>query len=105
MKHLTCFRVFRIVGSMKRQDTEVSAADTAVRIGATLREFREMRGLKPDEAANEAGISRPHLANIEAGRRPLTRVLLARFAQVYNVRQAAIVPPGFFSDVEESVPA
>jgi transcriptional regulator with XRE-family HTH domain len=90
---------------MKRHSTEYEA-DTDVRIGATLREFREMRGFKPDEAANEIGISRPHLANIEAGRRPMTRVLLPRFAKLYNVRQASIVPPGYFQDAStEGVPA
>lgn len=64
-----------------------------------------MRGYKPDEAANEIGISRPHLANIEAGRRPITRVLLARFAAVYNVRQASIVPAGYFDDEDQAAVA
>jgi transcriptional regulator with XRE-family HTH domain len=49
-----------------------------VRIGATLRTLRELRGEKPDPFASAIGISRPYLANIEAGRKKLTNVLLAR---------------------------
>ena len=82
--------------------------DTAVerlRVGATLREFRELRGYKPDELANLLGISRSYLANIEAGRKPLTRLLLPKFAHVLDVRQAAIVPPGYFTALDEQVSA
>lgn len=62
-----------------------------VRIGETLRTLRESRGYKPDEFASELGISRPYLANIEAGRKPLTKVLLARAAKALDVRPLAIV--------------
>lgn len=62
-----------------------------VRIGETLRTLREKSGYKPDEFASELGISRPYLANIEAGRKPLTQVLLARAAKALGVRQLAIV--------------
>jgi transcriptional regulator with XRE-family HTH domain len=68
------------------------------RIGATIREIRESRGYKPDEFANLTGISRPYLMNIEAGRKPLTKVLLARFANVLNAKQIAIVHPGYFTE-------
>jgi transcriptional regulator with XRE-family HTH domain len=63
------------------------------RVGATLRQFREMRGLKPDELANRVQISRAYLANIEAGRKRLTPVLLARIATELCVPQIAIVRP------------
>jgi transcriptional regulator with XRE-family HTH domain len=63
------------------------------RVGATLRNFRQMRGFKPDQFASEIGISRPYLANIEAGRRPLSDVLLARAAEVLRVEQIAIMIP------------
>lgn len=69
-----------------------------VRVGATIRELREIRGYKPDEFASLNGISRPYLANIEAGRKALTKVLLARFAASLNVRQVALVRPGYFED-------
>lgn len=67
-----------------------------VRIGATLRELRELRGYKPDEFAGLIGISRPYLANIEAGRKALTKVLLSRCAKVLDCRQIVIVRPGYF---------
>ncbi len=82
--------------------TKLTALDQAERdrVGATIKEFREARGMKPDEFANQVDISRPYLANIEAGRKPLTKVLLSRMAAVLNVRQAAIVRAGYFVDDE-----
>lgn len=71
------------------------------RIGATLRYFRELRGYKPDPFASEIGISRPYLANIEAGRRPLSNVLLARAAAALQIPQLAIMR----TVTEQKVPA
>jgi transcriptional regulator with XRE-family HTH domain len=68
------------------------------RIGATLRHFRELRGYKPEEFADKIGISRPYLANIEAGRRTLSNVLLAKSAEALRIEQVAIMLPD-----EESV--
>lgn len=64
-----------------------------VRVGATLRTFRELRGEKPDPFASAIGISRPYLANIEAGRKKLTNVILARAAARLQVDQVAIMLP------------
>lgn len=61
------------------------------RVGATLRTLRELRGYKPDPFASGIGISRPYLANIEAGRKKLTNVLLARAAEKLQVEQIAIM--------------
>jgi transcriptional regulator with XRE-family HTH domain len=63
------------------------------RVGETLRTIRETRGYKPDQFANEIGVSRPYLANIEAGRKKLTNVLLARCADALAVPQLAIMRP------------
>ncbi|OBK09051.1 helix-turn-helix domain-containing protein [Mycolicibacterium conceptionense] len=63
------------------------------RIGATLRTLRELRGYKPDPFASQIGISRPYLANIEAGRKRLSNILLARAAAALNVEQIAIMRP------------
>lgn len=65
--------------------------DSWSRVGETIRTMREMRGLKADELANAVGISRPYLANIEAARKPLTPVLLARIAEALHVPQIAIL--------------
>lgn len=70
--------------------------DERARIGATIRQLREMRGYRPTQLALELGISRPYLANIEAGRKPLTPILLARLADALKVPQIAIVRPGHF---------
>lgn len=69
------------------------------RIGATLKQLRELRGFKPDEFANEIRISRPYLANIEAGRKPLTEILLARSAKALGVAQITIVREGYYEPV------
>ncbi|OBC11176.1 hypothetical protein A5784_35470 [Mycobacterium sp. 852013-50091_SCH5140682] len=61
------------------------------RVGETLRTIRELRGFKPDEFASSIGISRPYLANIEAGRKKLTNILLARAAEKLKVEQIAIM--------------
>lgn len=67
-----------------------------VRVGTTLRTIRELRGFKPDEFASAIDISRPYLANIEAGRKKLTDVLLARAAAKLQVDQIAIMYPSDF---------
>lgn len=69
-----------------------------VREGATLRAFREKSGLKVGQAANALDISYSYLANIEAGRKALTPILLARTAALYGIPQAAIARPDLFAD-------
>lgn len=61
------------------------------RVGETVRTMRELRGFKPDEFASAINISRPYLANIEAGRKKLTNILLARVAEQLKVPQIAIM--------------
>lgn len=69
-----------------------------LRIGATIRQLREMRGFKPDDFANKVGISRPYLSNIEAGRKPITEVLLARISKELVVEQVVICRDGYFEE-------
>ena len=64
-----------------------------VRVGATVKSLRELRGFRPDGFAGAVGISRPYLANIEAGRKKLTNILLARMAETLAVPQIAIMRP------------
>lgn len=70
-----------------------------VRVGATVRLLREMRGFKQEEFAKEIEISRPYLVNIERGRKPVTEVLLARMSRVLQVRPVAIIREDYFEDV------
>lgn len=87
---LTCSLEFPTVGNMPAELPELEVEERR-RVGATLRTLRELRGYKPDEFASEIGISRPYLANIEAGRKKLTNVLLARAAAALEVEQIAIM--------------
>lgn len=82
-------------GSRRRQAEASTPFDENdwERVGVTLRSLRETRGFKPDEFASEIGISRPYLANIEAGRKKLTNVLLAKAALTLRVEQLAIMRP------------
>lgn len=64
-----------------------------LRVGSTIREFREMRGLKCDELANKILVSRSYLANIEAGRKRLQPELAAKIAAALVVRQISILRP------------
>lgn len=64
-----------------------------VRIGATLKTLRLLRGWRADDFANEIGISRPYLSNIEAGRKPITNPILANAAKALDVEQIAIARP------------
>lgn len=82
---------------MSSKPVHVDEAEERLRIGATIRQLRQMRGFKPDEFANEVLISRPYLANIEAGRKPVTEVLLARISAALNVEQIVIVRSGYFA--------
>ncbi|OZF40782.1 hypothetical protein CH296_00560 [Rhodococcus sp. 14-2496-1d] len=75
------------------------------RVGLTLRYLRETRGYKPDEFASAIGISRPYLANIEAGRKKLTNVLLAKAAKALEIEQLAIMRPRRESAGTTSIPA
>ena len=63
------------------------------RVGATLRTLRTTRGWKLGDFATELNISYAYLSNIEAGRKPLTDVLLARAAKTLDVDQIAIKHP------------
>lgn len=74
-----------------------------VRVGSTIREFRELRGLKADEAANALLISRSYLANIEAGRKRLQPEMAARVAKLLMVRQISILRPDEFpADLQDA---
>lgn len=75
---------------------ETLPSPESLRIGSTIREFRELRGLKPDEAANKLDISRSYLANIEAGRKRLQPEMAAKIANLLQVRQISILRPDEF---------
>lgn len=61
-----------------------------VRVGTTVKVIRELRGLTQDQLASAATMSRSQLANIEAGRKTLSKLALARVAQALAVPPVAI---------------
>lgn len=98
--YLQKFQVILIVVPMKWKQSELEK----VRIGATLRTLREARGLNADELARELQVSRPYLANIEAGRRSLTPALAKKSCEVLCVRPIVLLNPTFLEDhLETSV--
>jgi transcriptional regulator with XRE-family HTH domain len=56
-----------------------------LRVGTILRTVRKARDISPDKLACDLGISRPYIANIEAGRKPLTPALAAMAAVLLEV--------------------
>jgi len=74
-------------------DTTTEHPTEDERIGETLRVLRERRGYNRTQLAELMGISRPQLSNIEAGRRKLDEVNLARAADALEVRPLAIRRP------------
>lgn len=69
-----------------------------VRMGATLREVRVMQGVTADQLANALVKSRPYIANIEAGRKPLTPMLATKAARFLKVPRVVLVPSTYVED-------
>lgn len=69
--------------------SEISSEDQ--RIGATIREMRQMRGMSQDELSRAAAISRAYVANIESGRKRPSMKVVARIAIALAVPQISII--------------
>ena len=63
------------------------------RVGATLRLTRRREGWELGTFAAKLDISYSYLSNIEAGRKPLTDILLARAAKILDCDPIAIKHP------------
>ena len=64
-----------------------------IRVGATVRQMREMRGMTQEELSRTAVLSRPYVANIEAGRAKPSARAVARIADALSVPQISIIRP------------
>jgi transcriptional regulator with XRE-family HTH domain len=60
------------------------------RVGATIKALRRAGGIQQGELAIAAGVSRPYLANIEAGRKYAPVPLCRQIARLLRVSPAAI---------------
>lgn len=86
---------------MSPKTTSQREQEERVRVGATLRTIRTTRGWNLGDLATHVDVSYSYLSNIEAGRKPLTDILLARIATALGVEQIAIkVPTGKTSKAE-----
>ena len=62
-----------------------------IRIGATIREMREMRGMTQDQLSNAAMLSRSYVALIETGRKTASTKAIARIAAALHVPQISLI--------------
>jgi len=62
-----------------------------LRIGSTIREMRQMRGMTQDDLSRDAMMSRAYVANIEAGRKRPSMKAVARIAAALHVPQISII--------------
>lgn len=81
--------------STSKEDRLPGSAEERKRVGATVRALRQARGATIEQFAHRVGISRPLLANIEAGRRNLKAEKLPIFAEALGVPQIAIMWPDY----------
>lgn len=65
----------------------------AVRLGATVKAMREMRGMTQDQLSRAADMSRSYVANTERGRYLPSRRAIARLATALAVPQISLVRP------------
>lgn len=64
-----------------------------VRIGATIKAFREALGMTQERLSRDSMLSRAYVANIEAGRKAPSRKAIARLATALSVPQIALIRP------------
>ncbi len=68
-------------------------ASEIVRVGATIRQMREMRGMTQEQLSQASMLSRTYVANVEAGRKRLSQKAVARIAEALHVPQISIIVP------------
>lgn len=73
-----------VVGSSAHRNPEHE------RVGQTIQAFRERFGYTQDGLAIEVGMSRSHLANIEAGRKAISNRHLSLIADALGIKPIAI---------------
>lgn len=79
---------------MRTSDKGIAHKDPEqVRVGKTIRAFRERFGFTQDQLAAECDMSQGHLANIEGGRKHLGNRHLALIAKALELTPYAIKYP------------
>ena len=72
--------------------TVVAAHDLQIIVGERIRDFRKKSRMTQAKLADEVGISRAAVANIEVGRQRMSVVLLVRLAECFNAQIGDIIP-------------
>lgn len=65
--------------------------DDPVRVGATIRAIRSLRGYKPEEFATMLGTTPAYLTNVESGKRAITSDMAHEAAELLGVPLLALV--------------
>lgn len=65
--------------------------DIRKRLGANVRRLRQARGLSQEAFADEAGIHRTYVSDIERGARNPTITVVERLAEALGVRSGALL--------------
>lgn len=71
--------------------------DLAKNLGIIIRRLRNLRGVSQERMANEAGVDRRYVCDVEAGKRNISVDVLARFAAFFDVT------PGRLLDMAQTV--
>ena len=98
---------------MKRGSEDSRAAEFAAeladeiceRLGAEVRMAREGAGMPQAELGRRVGLSRPSVANLEAGRQDITAARLAMIARVLHLdlNLGGMVSAGELARIEEAL--
>ena len=91
-------------GSRAAAFTAELAGEICERIGAEIRAAREAAGMPQAELGRRAGLSRPSVANLEAGRQDVTAARLAMIARVLglDLDLAGLVSAGELARIGEA---
>jgi len=69
------------------------ATDICVRVGRRIREIRKQRGWRQIDLAEQAGIGKNHISEVERGQRELGLMNLEAIAKSLNVTPCDLLRP------------
>jgi transcriptional regulator with XRE-family HTH domain len=82
----------------------INASELYKRLGAQLRERRQLQGMSQIQLAKAVGLLRTSITNIEAGRQRLPIHVLYQLCQVLKIEVTALLPPSAEIEQAETVP-
>jgi transcriptional regulator with XRE-family HTH domain len=82
----------------------INESELYKRLGAQLRERRQLQGMSQIQLAKAVGLLRTSITNIEAGRHRLPIHVLYQLCQVLKIEVTALLPPSAEIEQAETVP-